>query len=79
MGYLLPILVEYGHTVSCKIDISPVVYRHPVGSHIGKHLPVRQRTVWLDVIFQDSVGLCLRYIQKFSVGCSDKTVGLVER
>lgn len=51
MGYLLPILVEYGHAVACQIDISTVVYRHPVGPHIGKHLPVRQRAVWQDVVF----------------------------
>lgn len=51
MGYLLPILVEYSHAVAGQIDISSVVYRHSVGPHIGKHLPVRERAVWQDVVF----------------------------
>ena len=79
MGYLLAILVEYGHTVSCQIDVSPVVYCHTVRAHVGKHLPVRQGAVRLNVISEDSVGLSLRHIQILAIGRSDKTVGLVKR
>ena len=50
MGYLVAILVEYGHTVACEIDVSPVVNRHPVRPHVGKYLSVRQVAVWLNVI-----------------------------
>ena len=79
MGYLLTILVEYGHTVASKVDVPPVVYRHPVRPHVGKHLPVRQGAVRLNVVFQDSVCLCLCDIQMFTVGRSYKTIGLVKR
>ena len=46
MGYLLAILVEDGHAIASEIDVSPVVNRHPVRPHVGKHLPVRQVALW---------------------------------
>lgn len=79
MGNLLPVLVEYGHAVAGQIDVSTVVYRHSVRSHVGKHLAVSQLTVGLDVVSQDSVRPCLGHIQLFSIGRSNKTIGLVKR
>ena len=79
MGNLLAILVEYGHAVTGQIDVSPVVYRHPVRAHAGKHLAVRQGAVRLNVISQDSVCLCLCHIQILAIGCSHKAIGLVKR
>ena len=79
MGDLLTILVEYGHTVSSNIDVSSVVDCHSVRPHGGKHLPVGQVAVGLNVIFQDPVSPCLRYKKMFPVGSSDNSVGLVKR
>ena len=79
MGYLLAILVEYGNTIASQIDVPPVVYRHPVRSHVGKHLAVRQGAIRQDVISQNSVFLCLCDIQMFAVGRSDNPIRLVKR
>ena len=77
MGYLVAVLIEYGHAVASQIDVPPVVYRHPVRAHVGKHLAVRQGAIRLNVVFQDSVCLCLRHIQMLSVGSADNTIRLV--
>jgi len=42
MGYLLAVLIEDGYAVTRKIDVPAVVDRHPVRTHVGKHLPVRE-------------------------------------
>ena len=75
MGYLLTTLVEDGHAVARKIDIPTVVDGHSVRPHIGKHLSVGQQSVGQDVIFQDSIRLCLGHIQMFSVRSSHNAIG----
>ena len=40
MGDLLTILIEYGHSVACDIDVSTVVDSHSIRPHVGKYLAV---------------------------------------